>query len=47
MSTSPRPTEYPWALGAAFYPYARLELPGTIEPVHKQDWKTAREETAS
>ncbi|MBE3133371.1 MAG: hypothetical protein IMZ55_07845, partial [Acidobacteria bacterium] len=33
-------------LYAARYTYAHLELPGITEAVEKQDWKTAREQTA-
>jgi hypothetical protein len=33
-------------LYAARYTYAHLELPGITEAVEKQDWKTARDETA-
>jgi N-acetylated-alpha-linked acidic dipeptidase len=39
----------PWfkhMLYAARYTYAHLELPGVTEAVEKQDWKTARDETA-
>jgi N-acetylated-alpha-linked acidic dipeptidase len=39
----------PWfkhMLYAARYTYAHLELPGITEAVEKQDWKTARDETA-
>jgi hypothetical protein len=31
---------------AARYTYAHLELPGITEAVEKQDWRTARAETA-
>jgi len=40
----------PWfkhMLYAARYTYAHLELPGITEAVEKQDWKTARDETAT
>jgi hypothetical protein len=33
-------------LYAARYTYAHLELPGITEAVEKQDWTTARDETA-
>jgi N-acetylated-alpha-linked acidic dipeptidase len=39
----------PWfkhMLYAARYTYAHLELPGITEAVERQDWKTARDETA-